>query len=143
MKIEWKNLLPTLITAVVTICVAIAGWLFVDWSSSQRDQNNKRRDLQVQHLLEAYQNLTETACYQKLEEEEKNLRFVNKAASNIQLFGTDEQIKMVHTIINDYAEGKEARLNELVLNLRSELRTELDLPASDQEIRWIKADKKK
>jgi len=38
---------------VVTAALAIAGWWAVHRLSMNRDQENKRRDLRVQYLLEA------------------------------------------------------------------------------------------
>ena len=114
---KWDTLLPLLITTVV----ALAGWFVVNWLSSQRDQENKRRELRVQHLLEAYQNLMDAACYYKLEGQEKTLRLVTKASANIQLFGNDEQIQMDHKLTKGYAAGETVSLTELLKNLRSDL----------------------
>ncbi len=138
MKMKWDMLLPLLITTVV----ALAGWFVVDWLSSQRDQENKRRELRVQHLLEAYQNLMDAACYYKLKGQEKTLQLVTKASTNIQLFGNDVQIQMGRKFTNGYAAGETVLLTELLKNLRSDLRKELKLPVTKQELYGFKAEKK-
>jgi hypothetical protein len=138
MKMKWDMLLPLLITIVV----ALLGWFVVHYLSSLRDQANKRRELRVQHLLEAYQNLMSAALYQKLEGQEETLRLFAKASANIQLFGNDEQIQMVCKCTDDYATGN-AQLSELLEKLRSDLRKELKLPVTEQKIHWLSATRKK
>lgn len=135
-------LLPLLITTVITTVVVLTGWFVVHYLSSRRDQANKRRELRVQHLLQAYQNLMSAACYQKLEGQEQTLRLFTKASADIQLFGNHEQIQMVCKCIDDYATGN-ASLTELLENLRSDLRKELKLPVTEQELHWLTAARKK
>lgn len=50
---NWGLLLPLLITTFT----AVAGWLVVHWMAAKRDQTNKRRDLRIQYLIEAYRKL--------------------------------------------------------------------------------------
>jgi hypothetical protein len=138
MKTKWDILLPLLITTAVVLL----GWFVGHYLSSRRDQTNKRRELRVQHLLEAYQNLMSAACYQKLERQEETLRLFTKASANIQLFGNDEQIQMMCRCTDDYATGN-VQLAKLLNNLRSDLRKELKLPVTEQELHWLTAAKKK
>ena len=134
MKIRWDILLPLLI--------ALAGWFVVNWLSSQRDQENKRRELYVQYLLEAYQNLMDAACYEKFDGSEKTFRLVAKASANIQLFGNDKQIQMDQKVTDEYAKGKTVSLTELLEDIRSDLRKELKLSATEQKLHWLKIEKK-
>ncbi len=131
-------LLPLLITTVV----ALIGWFVGHYLSSRRDQENKRRELRVQHLLVAYQNLMDAACYNKLAPEEQIVQLATKAFSNIQLFGNQEQLKMVHDCIDDYSKGN-VSLNDLVEDLRSDLRKELKLVEAKQKLHWLTATRKK
>lgn len=130
-----------LLSLLITTIVALVGWFVVHSLSSRRDQANKRRELRVQHLLEAYQNLMSAACYHKLEKQEETLRLFTKASANIQLFGNEEQIQMMCKCTDDYADGT-VQLYELLQNLRSDLRRELKLPATEQKLHWLAAKKK-
>ena len=134
---KWDILLPLLITT----SFGLAGWFVGHLLSSRRDQANKRRELRVQHLLEAYQNLMNAACYSKLEEKEAILRLITKACANIQLFGNSEQIKLACKCLRDYAGGN-APVADLLENLRSDLREELKLPPPGEQLRWVSAARK-
>ena len=83
------------------------------------------------------------ACYHKLEGQEETLRLFTKASANVQLFGNDEQIEMMCKCTDDYTTTGEVHLSELLENLRSDLRKELKLPATKQEIHWLTATRKK
>jgi hypothetical protein len=135
---KWDMLLPLLITTGV----GLVGWFVVHLLSSRRDQANKRRELRVQHLLEAYQNLMNAACYQKLEGQEEVLRLVTKASADIQLFGNEKQIQMACQCTRDYAAGN-ASITELLENLRSDLRKELNLPVTQEKLQWLRAARRK
>jgi hypothetical protein len=134
---NWDMLLPLLITT----CVALVGWFVAHWLSSRRDQANKRRELRVQHLLHAFQNLLNAACYQKLRSSEETLRLITDASALVQLFGNQDQIRMAGKCVDDYAKGN-AAVTELLEDLRSDLRKELRLPEAQDKLHWLTATKK-
>jgi hypothetical protein len=58
--------LPLLLPLIVTAALAIGGWYVVHRLSVNRDQQNKRRDLRIQYLIEAYRRLENSANRQDL-----------------------------------------------------------------------------
>jgi hypothetical protein len=53
---NWGLLLPLLITT----STAVGGWLVAHRMAAKRDQMNKRRDLRIQYLIDASENLKES-----------------------------------------------------------------------------------
>jgi hypothetical protein len=77
-----------LITVLFSVALAAGGWIVVHSLASARDQNNKRRELRVQHLMSDYLKLEN--CIQRHPKElGKDLESV---VASIQLFGTATQI---------------------------------------------------
>jgi hypothetical protein len=138
MKWFIEKVLPMLISVII----AIAGWIFGNYLSSQRDQTNKRRELCVQYLHEAYQNLMDAACYSPIEEQENTFRLITKASANIQLFGNEEQIQMDKEFNKDYPTDKTVSLDKLIISLRDDLRKELGLSQTEKKLHWFKVKKK-
>ena len=54
---DWKLLFPHL----GTVIVVFIGWFVVHLLNAYRDRSNKRREIRVQYLIEAYQNLESAA----------------------------------------------------------------------------------
>lgn len=133
----WNETLPLL----VTVLVALIGWLVVHWLNTCRDQANKRRELRVQHLLASYLDLLDAAWHQKLRKQEETVKLIADACARIQLFGNETQITMAAQCIKDYADGT-APVLPLLNNLRSDLRRELKLPQTNQELQWFSASRK-
>jgi len=46
-----------MLTLLIPTVVAIVSWFAGSWLSVRRDRANKRRDLRVQYLIEAYRRL--------------------------------------------------------------------------------------
>jgi uncharacterized protein YjaG (DUF416 family) len=57
---------PLLLSLIVTATLAITGWYVLHRLSLNRDEANKRRDLRVQYLLEAYRKLENASNRQDL-----------------------------------------------------------------------------
>lgn len=79
--------------------------------------------MRVQYLIEAYHRL-ETASNVNLKEK----RFdVESAIADIQLFGTPQQIKLAIKFADEMSQKSVASLDELLFQLREDLRAELQL----------------
>ena len=116
--------LPLLLPLIVTAALAIGGWYVVHRLSVNRDQQNKRRDLRIQYLIEAYRRLENSANRQDLSNYARDLE---SALSDIQLLGTERQVLLAHEFAISMARNKTASLDQLVAEIRSELRRELRL----------------
>src|SRR5882762_7810705 len=104
---------------VVTAALAIAGWWAVHRLSMNRDQENKRRDLRVQYLLEAYRKLERSANRGDLVRD--YAEELESALGDIQLLGTEHQVSLAH----EFSVSKD--LTMLLTDIRAELRRELKL----------------
>ena len=76
--INWEVLLPLLITTFV----AILGWYVAHRQSAARDRANKKRDVRVQYLIDAYRRL-ESAASRSPREMEKYADGFESAISDI------------------------------------------------------------
>ena len=129
---NWSLLAPLLVTAFV----AIFGWLVVHRLSAARDRANKRRDLRVQYLIDAYRRLenagnrnSRTADYSTA---------LESAVADIQLFGSPAQVKLARQFALDFADNGVATLDPLLDNLRNDLRAELRLHRIDESITYLR-----
>ncbi len=123
--------LPLLGTALV----AIAGWYVVHRLSVKRDQTNKRRDLRVQYLIEAYRRL-EFAGNRPLNE--GVAQEFEKAVADIQLFGTPRQVELAKEFAVNFAAKGTHPLDPLLNELRNELRKELGLESVRTGITYLR-----
>jgi hypothetical protein len=115
---------------VVTAALAIAGWYAVHRLSMNRDQANKRRELRIQYLLEAYRRLENAAHRPDLAEYARDLE---SALTDVQLLGTERQVSLAHDFAVSMARDRTAALDPLIADLRCELRQQLGLgPVSDR-----------
>jgi hypothetical protein len=114
-----------MLTLLIPTLVAVASWFVGSWLSVRRDRANKRRDLRVQYLIEAYRRLA-TATERK----ETNAEYfaeLDSALVDVQLFGSTEQIAAAQKFARQLAEHRAAQLSELLASLRDDLREELKL----------------
>jgi hypothetical protein len=136
---NWNLLLPLLVTTLV----AILGWIIAHRFATGRDQRNKRRDVRVSFLLDAYRRLEAGASRGPIHDSKFADGF-ESAIADIQLLGTTEQSRIARELavaIASHAAGASA--GPLLVSLRDELRRELDLgPLRESPIqfRFQKAD---
>ena len=110
---------------VVPALVAVVGWFAAHQFNVYRDRLNKRRDLRVQFLLDAYRRL-ESAANRPKKTEEQTLAF-ESAVADIQLLGTAEQVAATVGYLREHASGGGAQIDEVLRLLRNDLRKEIGL----------------
>lgn len=113
-----------LLTLLIPTVVAIVSWFVGSWLSVRRDRANKRRDLRVHYLIEAYRRLQNAGHRPPVPPYSSD---VESAIADIQLFGTRDQAIAAKKLATDLEEQGSASLDDLLLSLRSELRRELRL----------------
>ncbi|WP_147330452.1 MULTISPECIES: hypothetical protein [unclassified Duganella] len=113
------------IKLLVTVIVAVVGWIVVHRFNAKRDQTNKRRDLRVQFLLDAYRRLESTAG-RATSTEEQMLAF-ESAIADVQLLGDPEQVKAVVEFCGHYKANNSGGIGKVLDLLRRDLRDELEL----------------
>jgi hypothetical protein len=109
----------------VPAIVAVVGWFAAHQFNVYRDRQNKRRDLRVQFLLEAYRRLESVANREK-KTEEQMLAF-ESAVADVQLLGSSEQIAATVMYLRQHAAGGGAQIDEVLRLLRRDLRREVGL----------------
>jgi len=132
--INWQLLIPLLVTTVI----AISGWVVGHSLNAERDLQNTRIELRIKYLLEAYRNL-EASVESVITRE--NLDTLESAISDIQLLGTPEQVDKVLLWSSKFSEDgvqKDVNLQDLLEDLRSNLRKELGLLKIDKKIHHVK-----
>jgi len=105
--------------------VAVVGWFAAHQFNVYRDRQNKRRELRVQFLLDAYRRL-ESAANREAKTEEQMLAF-ESALADIQLLGTPEQVAAIVSYLRQYAEGRGTQIDDILRLLRRDLRIEVGL----------------
>lgn len=108
-----------------TFAIAVVGGWLGHRLSAARDLANERRRLVLSYLLEAYRAL-ELAHDPR--DKDSSQASIEQAISDIQLFGSTEQVEMAHAFAKDMTDTGRAALNPLVHELRKTLREQLKLP---------------
>ncbi len=127
--------LQILVPLLITTFVAIVGWYVVHRFSVSRDVANKRRELRVQYLIEAYRRL-EFAGNRPLTKDVA-VEF-ERAVADIQLFGTPRQVELARVFALGFAEKGTHPLDPLLNELRQDLREELKLAPVEKRITYLR-----
>ena len=104
--------------------------------SAARNRANKRRNLRIQYLIDAYRRL-ETASNRAGSIANYAKEF-ESAVADVQLFGTPEQVLLARTFALDFASHGTAALDPLLNSLRNDLRCELKLPPVEDHITYLR-----
>jgi hypothetical protein len=103
---------------------AVVGRLFGQTVSGRRYVDNKRRELRVQFLVDAWRNLARAGHRAALDERVA----LGQALADVQLFGTPAQADQAAEVARSLNEtGHASLLDELLEALRADLREELRL----------------
>ena len=126
------NFVLEVLTLSIPVVLALVGWFVVHGLNSRRDLANQRRQLKTQYLIEAFRRV-EAAAHRdrKLPED---IRGFESAMADIQLFGSDKQIRLAHDFMNRMAAASGTTVDELLEELRQDLREELNLELTDRRI---------
>jgi hypothetical protein len=120
----------------ITASTVVAGWVVGHYFTSMRDRRNKKRDLTIQHLINAYMVLTNEVTQRIQTPERKKL--LEKIISEIQLFGSPEQVRMAKQLADDIVKKIDFEFDDLVNSLRNDLRKQLILPPIEGNVMWLR-----
>ena len=126
----------TLFTQLIAFFVAAFGWWAAHYFSRRRDLANERRKLRVSYLLEAYRKL-ESASHSK---DLKQWPNIISAIADIQLLGSAHQVSLAQQFAVEMAKSRTASLDELILDLRQTLRSELELEPVGRAVKFLRID---
>lgn len=90
-----------LLTLLIPTLVAVVSWFVGSWLAVRRDRANKRRDLRVQYLVEAYRRL-EAAAHRPLVPPHSS--DMESAIADVQLFGSAFQVSAAQQLASEMAE---------------------------------------
>jgi hypothetical protein len=133
------ELAKVLVPAVATLigaAVIVLGWHKSHQLASARDQENKRRDLRLAMMLDAYRALANSAHRPWV----GDVAFeAEKAIESIQLLGTPRQIELAQQLVTEFAEHQEIDWKPLLLELRDSLRRDLSLETAGGRLLHLRA----
>jgi hypothetical protein len=130
-----KNLLEILKFAIPAL-IAVVGWLIGHYFSSKRDKSGKKRELTLKHLINTYSVLTNEISHRKAKPESE-LK-LEEIITEIQLFGSSEQVSMAKQLAIEVAAKKEFELDPLINSLRNDLRKQLELAPIKGNVTWLR-----
>ena len=126
------TLITPILAAIFAPLVAVIGWFVAHQFNVYRDRRNKRHDMIVQYLLEAYRRLESAANREKTEEQAFAFE---SAVADIQLLGSVEQISTTIKYLHAHTLSQGAIIDEVLCLLRNDLRKELRLsPAKSNPV---------
>jgi len=122
-----------IITVLSSVTIAALGWIIGHILTSRREILQKRREIRIKHLREAYLNLAHIS--DSGGDIVKHITLLQSSLNDIQLFGGRSQMKLLEQFIDELNESDSAQLNDLIRELRNEIRAHLKLSKID-ESRW-------
>ena len=125
---NWSILLPLLITTLT----AVIGWAIAHKLSAARDLKNKRREIRIGYLVEAYRKIERGSVPEAKGYKPEDFE---TAIADIQLFGSPKQVELAHQFAEAASRGDSPTLDLLLKELRDDLRRELDLGNVEKTIR--------
>lgn len=118
----------TAVGIIIAAVVAVGGWFVVNALAARRERENDRRDYRTRFLIDAWVALEDAAN----RDDEQRMLALEDPIARIQLLGTPHQIELAQTFAREMAEKSKGSLDELLIDLRRDLRDELELePVSD------------
>ena len=125
-----------LVSVFVTAGVTIIGWFVANQFGMAQNRINKRRELKVQYLVEAYRNLEAVSNRLSLSNEEQKV--VERAVADLQLFGTKAEVEAAQEFIATQAKEGIASIANLLQLMRKNLREELNLEAVPHNLLFLR-----
>lgn len=130
-------LIPLLITSLITIF----GWYVLHKLTKKREQENKKKNLRVDYLIDAWSKL-EYGSNRDIDEKEF-VEYFEKPIAMIQLFGTLNQIDLAQKVAEEIKNNRQVSLDAILEELRNDLRSELNLERAKSKMKYIRFNKRK
>lgn len=125
---------------VIPAIVALLVVALTHFFTIRRETESRRREQRIGYLVSAFRGLSKANNHPRLHEVADDLE---QAISDIQLFGTPEQVRLAQRFGEDLGKNQEAELNSLLTELRNSLRKELGLKAVPSRVLWLRIERKK
>lgn len=121
-----------IVALIASVGIAVVGWVVAHWLSSKREIEQKKREFRVQFLREAYLKIA-NLCDRG--EFPRDIADLQDALNDIQLFGEERQIDLVGDVVTGLSNENSADFNELLKQLRNEIRGHIGLKPMNST-RW-------
>jgi hypothetical protein len=129
----WQGFLG--LVPLLSVAVAVISWFVGSYFNAARDRANKQREIRLQYQIETYRHLALAA---QRKPEPKYFRDMESAAADIQLFGAESQIQKLNAFLGEWSAKNKGSFDDLLVDLRNDLRRELDLPAVPGGVQWFR-----
>jgi hypothetical protein len=128
----WLSVVVPLLSAVVGASV---GGLVVHRFTAVRDARNAQRSLRIEHLVSAYRRLIAVSNREALDAEQRAA--LESALSDVVLLGQRAEVDEAEAFMVGFAESRLTSLDQLLLVLRSSLRSEVKLADLPMPSRYV------
>ena len=122
---------------LISSFVIILGWVVAHYLSANRDHANKKREVRLEYLINAYRELGMAAARKPNSKYFQNLE---KAFHDVQLFGSTEQLTHLNNIFLEHSKCGGANLEPLLNSLRKELRDLLGQEEAGSELKFFRTE---
>jgi hypothetical protein len=130
---NWPLFIPLLATA----SIAVIGWFAAHWFAASRDRTNKRRDMRLSRLIDAY-NALERSAHRPFIGDRADA--VSDAMADVQLLGSPAQVELAQKLVMELASRQGVDWQPLLLSIRDEIRVELRLAKLPAILRHLRVD---
>jgi cell division protein FtsL len=127
-----QEFLRLLVTALVGLIGAAIGVVTTHFLTKRRDREQKRREFALKYLIEVWQNL-ELSSYDDIDIIKKS-RALEKAVTEIQLFGSADQIRLADSFAKEMTANNKSNTTILLQALQTSLRRELGLEPAPMKL---------
>jgi hypothetical protein len=129
-----------LVPMLIPFLSALVGGLVAHLLSISRDQTAKRRELTVKSKMELWKLIDEqnNAASRSIGTPNPDLKAWEEIVRDVQLLGTNEQIKLVEKIVNGVHAKEKVSLKPLLESLQKEIRRELGLNIHTPSYFWFR-----
>jgi hypothetical protein len=124
---------------VVTALVALVVVALTHFFTIRRELASRRREQRIGYLVSVFRGLSKANNHPRLWEVADDLE---QAISDIQLFGTPEQVRLARQFGEDLGKTQAAELDSLLTELRNSLRKELGMKAVPGRMLWLRVERK-
>jgi hypothetical protein len=109
----------------------LAGNFVGNWLTSRRESKHRLQEQRIQYLIEAYRAFAKSNHLPRLCRVADELE---QAIADIQLLGSPELISLAQAFCREMADKEEAGLDEILVMIRQNLRTETRRGSSFRQI---------
>jgi len=121
---------------LITVVIAVLGWILAHYFTSRRDIANKRRELRTKYLMNAYEVFASEISNRPPSED--RARLIENTVAKVQLVGIEHHIQLVKKLCEDICNNNEFKLDPIINALRKDLRQNLGLPDIKENVKWIR-----